>query len=70
MIDELFIEYGVVEEPYEWNPYYNSKEINDVVEVIKKRQIMLQHSDEDLSYDICDILTLKRSFAKKCRWSF
>ncbi len=60
IIDNLFIEYGAVKEPYEWHPYYNSKEINHVVEVIKKRQIMFQHSDEDLSYDICDIITLKR----------
>lgn len=60
MIDNLFNEYDAADEPYEWQPYYNSKEIYCIGEVIKKRRKMLKQSYEELSDGICDSITLLR----------
>lgn len=64
MVDDLLHKHGTVTEPYEWQPYYNSKESYDVGNVINRRQVMFLQSDEELSDDICDVITLKR--IKEC----
>lgn len=60
IIDELFLEYNVTNEPYEWYPYYSSKEIYFIGDVIRRRRNMLNMSQEELSNGICSAVTLSR----------
>lgn len=60
MIDDLLQEYGALVEPYEWQSYYNSKEIYFIGNVIKRRRKMLRQSHDQLSDGICEILTLSK----------
>lgn len=60
MIDGLLLEYGTLVEPYECQPYYNSKEVYFIGDVIKRRRKMLNKNHDQLSYGICEILTLSK----------
>lgn len=58
-INNLLKEYDTLNEPYEWYPYY-TREIYTAGSVIKKRRNMLNISQEELSNNICSVVTLSR----------
>lgn len=59
-ICELFEKYNLSPEPFEWYPHNNSRELYSIGEVIIRRRKMFNISQQALSENVCDVVTVSR----------